>query len=491
MTARPFIHEDFLLETETARDLYHGFAEALPIIDYHTHLPPRQIAENHRFRTLSEVWLEGDHYKWRAMRTNGVAERYCTGDASDWEKFEAWAKTVPETARNPLYHWTHMELKDPFGIVELLDGNSAKAIYARANKRLEEEGFHAQGLLRHFGVVAVCTTDDPTDSLEHHARYAEQGLPGPRLYPTWRPDKALAVEDLDRYNEWLDRLEEMADASISSFETLLDALRQRHARFHEYGCRASDHGLETIYAEPCTMAEARAIFEKARARKTLSADEVVKFKSALLYEFGIMDHARGWVQQFHLGALRNNNSRMALKLGPDTGFDSIGDFEIARPLARFLDRLDQTDQLAPTILYNSNPADNDVMATMLGNFQDGSRPGKMQFGSAWWFLDQKEGIEKQIGALSNMGLLSRFVGMLTDSRSFLSYSRHDYFRRVLCNILGDDVRRGLLPNDRSLLGRLVENICFYNAKHYFRFETPEDDELADRHAPAATNGARP
>jgi glucuronate isomerase len=301
----------------------------------------------------------------------------------------------------------------------------------------------------------------------------------------------LAVEDLDRYNEWLDRLEQMADASISSYETLLDALRKRHARFHEHGCRASDHGLETMYAEPCTSAEARSIFAKARAKKALSEKEAVQFKSALLYELGVMDHARGWVQQFHLGAMRNNNARMAQLLGPDTGFDSIGDFAIAQPLARFLDRLDQTDQLAPTILYNSNPADNDVMATMLGNFQDGSLPGKMQFGSAWWFLDQKEGIEKQIGALSNMGLLSRFVGMLTDSRSFLSYSRHEYFRRVLCNLLGEDVRRGLVPDDRALLGKLVQNICFYNAKRYFGFDIPDHGGAVAKAAPTAENGVRP
>ncbi|HMI84794.1 MAG TPA: glucuronate isomerase [Polyangiaceae bacterium] len=485
-----FIDDDFLLESDTARELYHGFAESLPIIDYHTHLPPRQIAENHRFRTMSEVWLEGDHYKWRAMRTNGVAERYCTGDASPWEKFEAWAKTVPETLRNPLYHWTHMELRNPFGISELLDGSSAKAIYARTNEMLEDDDFRTQGLLRHFKVAVVCTTDDPTDSLEHHARYAARGSTGPRLYPTWRPDKALAVENLDRYNDWLDRLEQMADASISTYEGLLDALRKRHTRFHEHGCRSSDHGLETIYDEPCTAAEARAIFEKARARKELSGEEVLRFKSALLYEFGVMDHARGWVQQFHLGALRNNNTRMERLLGADTGFDSMGDFDIARPLARFLDRLDQTNQLAPTILYNSNPADNEMMATMLGNFQDGSVPGKMQFGSAWWFLDQKDGIERQIGALSNMGLLSRFVGMLTDSRSFLSYSRHEYFRRVLCNLLGEDVCRGLLPNDRALLGGLIQNICFYNAKRYFGFEIPDDADSVAREAVPA-NAVRP
>ena len=470
-----FIDDDFLLDSETARVLYHEFAEALPIIDYHSHLPPQQIAENQRFETLTRLWLEGDHYKWRAMRTNGVAEKYCTGDASDWEKFEAWANTVPHTLRNPLYHWTHMELRRPFGIADRrLDGTSARDIYRRANERLEEDSFRAQGLLQQYGVVVVCTTDDPTDSLEHHLKYARERKNGPCLYPTWRPDRALAVESLDNYNQWLDRLGQVSNVDVGSFDTLLEALRKRHEFFHAAGCRASDHGLETIYAEPCTIGQARAIFEKARTRRELSVNDVLKYKSALLYEFGIMDHARGWVQQYHLGALRNNNTRMAKLLGPDTGFDSVGDFEIGRPLARFLDRLDETNQLARTILYNLNPRDNELMATMLGNFQDGSVPGKMQYGSAWWFLDQKDGMEKKMNALSNLELLSRFVGMLTDSRCFLSYSRHEYFRRLLCSMLGQDVRNGLVPDDYTLLGQLVQNVCFYNAKNYFDFAMPEN-----------------
>ena len=474
MTAPPFIHEDFLLESEVARDLYHGFAERLPIIDYHTHLPPAQIAENHRFPSLTALWLDGDHYKWRAMRTSGVAERYCTGDASDWEKFEAWARTVPRTVRNPLYHWTHMELRDPFGIVDrLLDPQSAREIYGRASERLGEDQFRAQGLLRHFGVAVVCTTDDPTDSLEHHASYAGQGSAGPKLYPTWRPDKAMAVEDLELYNDWLDRLEQVSGVTVTSYAALLEALQQRHDFFHAQQCRLSDHGLETIYAESCSDEEAAAIFDKARMKRALLPEEIVKYKSALLYQLAIMDHARGWVQQFHLGALRNNNSRMMRALGPDAGFDSIGDFPIARPLARYLDRLDSTNQLARTILYNSNPRDNELFATMIGNFQEGPVPGKVQYGSAWWFLDQKEGMERQIDALSNMGMLAHFVGMLTDSRSFLSYSRHEYFRRLLCNMLGEDVRRGLVPNDRALLGELVENICFRNARRYFGFDVPD------------------
>jgi glucuronate isomerase len=472
MTARPFIHEDFLLESELARELYHGFAEGLPIIDYHCHLPPDQIAENHRFATLTEIWLKGDHYKWRAMRTNGVAERYCTGDASDWEKFLAWAETVPRTLRNPLYHWTHMELRDPFRIDQLLDGASARGIYERANTLLERDDFRAQGLLRRFRVAVVCTTDDPTDSLEHHVRYARAAHDYPRLYPTWRPDRALAVDDVQHFNAWVDDLERAADVAVTSFSSLLDALRRRHDFFHTQGCRLSDHGIETMYAETAAESEASAAFAKVRSRHELTGEEILKYRSVLLHVLALMDHARGWVQQFHLGAIRNNNTRMRRTLGPDTGFDAIGDFEIARPLVRFLDRLDSTDQLARTILYNLNPRDNEVLATVVGSFQDGSTPGKMQYGSAWWFLDQRDGMEKQINALSNMGLLSRFVGMLTDSRSFLSYSRHDYFRRLLCNMLGEDVRRGLLPGDSGLLGEMVQAVSFYNAKGYFRFETP-------------------
>jgi glucuronate isomerase len=474
---RAFIHEDFLLESDVARELYHVIAAKLPIIDYHCHLPPAQIASDHRFATITELWLDGDHYKWRAMRTNGVPETFCTGSASAWEKFEAWAKTVPSTLRNPLYHWTHMELAYPFGITDrLLDGASARDVYERVNAQLADDAFTTQGLLRQFRVAVVCTTDDPADSLVDHAGYAQSpaGLkPGAmRLYPTWRPDRALALEDVISWNAWLDRLETAADVDISDYESFWSALDKRHAFFHALGCRSSDHGLETIYAEDYRDAEVAAIFAKARGRKPISADELAQYKSALLYRFAVQDHARGWVQQFHLGALRNNNTRMLRALGPDSGFDSIGDFEHARPLARFLDRLDRTDQLAPTILYNLNPRDNEVMATMIGNFQDGRSPGKLQFGSAWWFLDQLDGMRKQIEALSNMGLLARFVGMLTDSRSFLSYSRHEYFRRLLCNLLGEDVRRGLLPDDRALLGELVRNVCFANAKRYFPFADP-------------------
>jgi glucuronate isomerase len=475
--ARAFIHEDFLLESELARELYHVTAAKLPIIDYHCHLPPAHIAADHRFRSITELWLHGDHYKWRAMRTNGVDERFCTGDAGAWEKFEAWAKTVPHTLRNPLYHWTHMELAKPFGISERLDGDNARAVYDRCNARLAEAAFTAQGLLRQFRVKVVCTTDDPVDSLAAHAAHA-QAPNAVRMLPTWRPDRALALEDLSVWNAWVDALERAADVAIADDTSFWSALERRHAFFHAHGCRASDHGLETMYAEPCSEADAAAIFAKARARAALSRDDILKYRSATLHRFALMDHSRGWVQQFHLGALRNNNSRMLRALGPDSGFDSIGDFELARPLARFLDRLDSSEQLARTILYNLNPRDNEVLATMLGNFQDGRVPGKLQLGSAWWFLDQLDGMEKQLNALSNMGLLSRFVGMLTDSRSFLSYSRHEYFRRLLCNLLGEDVRRGRLPDDRALLSGLVRDVCFGNARRYFAFEGLGDDGAA-------------
>lgn len=461
-----FIHDDFLLETETARDLYHRYVATLPIVDYHCHLPVAQIASNHQFRSITEIWLQGDHYKWRAMRANGVDERLITGDASDWEKFEAWARTVPATLRNPLYHWTHFELKNPFGITSRLDIESARAIFDRCNERLREPSFTTQGLLRHFNVAVLATTDDPADTLEHHHKLSQREEIDTEVVPTWRPDSALAIEDVAAFNAWLDRLEAAAGTSIADFTQFLDALDRRHAEFHDAGCRASDHGLEQMYAEPSTEAETAKTFASLRTGRSVSAADALGYKSALLHHFALMDHARGWVQQYHLGALRNTSSRMRRRLGADSGLDSIGDFEQARPLARFLDRLDDTNQLAKTILYNLNPRDNELFATMIGNFQDGSVPGKMQYGSAWWFLDQKEGMEAQIRALSNMGLLARFVGMVTDSRSFLSYSRHEYFRRLICNILGNDVRDGLLPDDRALLGRLAQDVSFFNARDY-------------------------
>jgi glucuronate isomerase len=445
-------------------------AKDLPIIDYHCHLSPELIADNHRFRSITEIWLEGDHYKWRAMRANGVNERYCTGDASDWEKFEAWARTVPETLCNPLYHWTAMELKRPFGITKPLNGSTAKEIFDEANRQLQTGDLTTQSILRQFHVTVACTTDDPADALDAHKKLAQRSNPDTRVYPTWRPDKALAVSDPAAWNEWIGRLEKTAGVSISSWANLLSALEARHTAFHELGCRASDHGLNTMEAAPFTEAQASGCFDKLRASKTVSADEAAAFRSALLYQMALLDHARGWAQQFHLGALRGTNTRMRRVLGPDTGFDSIGDFEQAESLERFLDRLDDTDQLAKTIIYNVNPSDNPVFATMIGNYQDGSVPGKMQWGSAWWFLDQLDGMEAQMRMLSNMALLSRFVGMVTDSRSFLSYPRHDYFRRLVCRMLGEDVRRGLLPDDHELLGKLVADVSFRNARDYFGFK---------------------
>jgi glucuronate isomerase len=467
---RAFIHENFLLESDVAADLYVRFARDLPVIDYHSHLSPEKMAADHRFRSITEIWLEGDHYKWRAMRANGVPERLCSGDGSDWEKFEAWARTVPETWRNPLFHWTQMELKRPFGIDTLLGPETARAVFDRCNERLKEDDFTAMGLLRTFRAAVVCTTDDPVDTLEAHAQLARRKDPATRVYPTWRPDRALTFEDPRAWNEWVGRLEAVSGLSVTGLGPFLEALDRRHAAFHAAGCRASDHGLETVPAEPFADAEVGASFEALRAGRELAADAALRLKSALLHRLALMDHERGWVQQFHLGALRNTNTRMRAAVGADCGCDSIGDFEMARPLARFLDGLDRTGQLAKTILYNLNPRDNELFATVLGSFNDGQTPGKMQYGAAWWFLDQKDGNEAQLRALSNLGLLSRFVGMITDSRSFLSYSRHDYFRRILCNLLGDDVRRGLVPDDRERLGRLVTSVCFANARAYFGFE---------------------
>jgi glucuronate isomerase len=467
---KAFLDDHFLLDSDLAADLYNRFAAPMPIIDYHCHLSPEQMASDHRFRSMTEIWLDGDHYKWRAMRANGVPERFCTGDASDWEKFDAWARTVPDTLRSPLYHWTHMELRRPFGVQALLSPATAREVFDRCNARLQEDGFTALGLLRRFRVAVVCTTDDPADTLDAHRRLAGRLEPETRVYPTWRPDRAFAVHEPVAFNAWVARLEAASGVAVGGrVSTLLDALKVRHDVFHELGCRASDHGLETIVAETWDPAGVDASFDRLRQREALDAGAAARLTSLLLHELALFDHARGWVQQFHMGALRNTNTRMRRTVGPDTGYDSIGDVEMARPLSRFLDRLDDTNQLAKTILYNLNPRDNALLATMTGNFQDGSVPGKIQYGSAWWFLDQLDGMAAQINVLSNMGLLSRFVGMVTDSRSFLSYSRHEYFRRLLCNMLGEDVRRGLLPDDRAALGALVQNVCFHNARAYFGF----------------------
>ncbi|MFN8258095.1 MAG: glucuronate isomerase [Bacteroidales bacterium] len=466
---KDFMGEDFLLQNKTAETLYHEFAKKMPVIDYHCHLNPKEIAENHKFENITQAWLYGDHYKWRAMRTNGVNEKYCTGNATDWEKFEKWAETVPDTLRNPLYHWTHLELRRYFGIESILNQVSAKSIFEKTSSMLQDSNFRVQGLLSKMNVEIVCTTDDPVDSLEYHQSILNSGIEL-KVFPTWRADKAMAVENPETYNQYIIQLAEVSNHQINKYTDLLEALKIRHNFFHKNGCRLSDHGLENFYSEPYTQSEIDSIFTRLLNNKSLNEDEVLKFKSAIVYELAVMDHEKKWTQQFHVGAIRNNNSRMYRKLGPDKGFDSIGDFQLALSMARFLDRLETDDKLAKTILYNLNPSDNEVLATMTGNFQDGSIPGKIQFGSGWWFLDQKDGMIRQMNALSNMGLLSRFVGMLTDSRSFLSYPRHEYFRRILCNLLGNDVENGEIPNDKELLGKMVENICYYNAKEFFNFQ---------------------
>ena len=461
----PFIHDDFLLRTKTAQRLYHEFAEGEPILDYHTHLPPEQMARNCRFGDLAHVWLGGDHYKWRAMRANGVAEQFCTGDAPPYEKFLAWARTVPQTLRNPLYHWTHLELKRYFDIDELLDERSAPRIWEQANERLNTDELTPRGIFQKFKVRAVCTTDDPTDDLAYHRQIAESQI-GTGVFPTFRPDRVLEIDLTEQFQGWIDKLARVSDTDITKFGDLLAALKKRHDYFHERGCRLSDHGINSCYADFCDEAAAAAIFDKARAGKQVSPQEQRQFASFLMVYVGSLNAAKGWAMQLHLGALRNANSRLMSQLGRDVGGDSIGDEPQASALARFLDRLEQDKTLPKTIIYNLNPADNAVIAAMIGNFQDGSIAGKIQMGSGWWFLDQWEGMQWQMNALSNQGLLARFIGMLTDSRSFLSYPRHEYFRRCLCDLLGTDVENGAIPNDDGLLGPLVRNICYHNAKEY-------------------------
>ncbi len=467
-TIKPFLNDHFLLENKTAEILYHDYAKALPIIDYHNHLPPAEIATNKQFENITQAWLYGDHYKWRAMRTLGINETYITGPASDQEKFLKWAETVPYTLRNPLFHWTHLELKRYFGIEELLKPDSAVQIYQQSNDILQGGDHGARDLLSKMNVAVVCTTDDPTDSLEYHQAHRENGH-STRLFPSFRPDKAILIER-DDYPSYLDRLGEVAAVSITSFENLLTALSQRIDFFHAQGCRLSDHGLTQVYSVPASLDELDRILKKKLGGAPLSQAEVQQFQSGLMHELGKRYAEKNWVMQLHLGALRNNNTRMMNTLGPDTGFDSIGDFEQAQALSGFLDQLDTLDQLPKTIIYNLNPRDNEVMATMIGNFNDGSIKGKVQWGSGWWFLDQKDGMEKQLNALSNMGLLACFVGMLTDSRSFLSFPRHEYFRRLLCNLIGKDVHHGELPNDEKWLGSIVQDICYSNAAAYFAFE---------------------
>lgn len=467
---KDFLDDNFVLENDVAQMLYHQFSKHLPIIDYHCHLDPKMIAEDYQFDNLGEIWLAGDHYKWRALRANGINERYITGkDTSDWEKFQKWAETVPYTMRNPLYHWTHLELKSAFGVTKLLKPETAKEIYDECTAKLRTKAFSARGLMKHYNVEAVCTTDDPADSLEHHIALKKEGFEI-KVLPTWRPDKAMAVEKPAEFRAYMEKLSAVSGVHISNFTDLLTALRKRHDFFASVGCKLSDHGMDHFFAEDFTGKEIDTIFNKVYGGKELTLEERLKFKSALLYEGAIMDWEKGWTQQFHFGVIRNNSSRLFNTIGPDVGGDSIADFSQAINMSKFLNRLDSKNKLTKTILYNLNPRDNDLVATMIGNFQDGSIAGKIQFGSGWWFLDQKQGMEAQMNSLSTQGLLSRFVGMLTDSRSFLSYPRHEYFRRILCNLIGQDVEKGLLPaSELDFLGKMVANVSYYNAKSYFKF----------------------
>ena len=467
MSTKPFITDTFLLKNKFAEELYFNFAEKQPIIDYHNHLPPKEIAENRQFENLTQVWIGGDHYKWRAMRTLGINERFITGDASDKEKFEAWAKTVPHTLRNPLYHWTHLELARYFDVYDLLSEKNAGEVYENVSAQLQTQEKSVRGLLQMRNVETVCTTEDPIDNLEHHKALKASDF-SIKVSTAFRPDKAILIENED-YNAYINKLGEVAGIDINSYQTLQDALIKRIGFFHENGCRLCDHGLNNISFELHTEAEINSIFEKKRKSEILTPSEIEKFKTAILLFLGETYHSKGWVQQYHLGALRNNNERMHRILGPDTGWDSIGDFSQAQNLSRFLNALDSKDKLTKTIIYNLNPADNEIMATMIGNFNDGSVKGKVQLGSGWWFLDQKDGMEKQLNALSSMGLISCFVGMLTDSRSFLSFPRHEYFRRILCNLLGNEIESGELPQDMDLIGKMVSDICYHNAKNYFDF----------------------
>ena len=460
-----FIHDDFLLKSATARRLYHEYAAGESILDYHSHLSPRDIVEDRRFNDLFEIWLEGDHYKWRAMRANGVVERFCTGNASPYEKFLAWAGTVPATLRNPLYHWTHLELKRYFNLGTLLDKNSAKAVWDSANELLQHGDLTTRQILRKFKVRVLCTVDDPCDGLQYHQAISasENGF---RVFPTFRPDKAFRVELPAEFNGWVERLQAASNVNIATLSEFLEALRHRHDYFHANGCRLSDHGLNYCFSQPCSEELASSLFAKVRSGTPATTEETEQFASFLLLFFAHLDAKKGWTKQLHLGARRNVNTRTLREMGPDTGFDSIGDWPQVASLCSFLDNLDREHSLPKTIVYNLNPADNYAIATAGGSFQQGPTAGKVQFGSGWWFLDQKEGIEWQLNTLSHMGLLANFIGMLTDSRSFMSFPRHEYFRRVLCNLIGEDVENGELPNDEGLLGAFIKNICFGNAERY-------------------------
>ena len=466
---KTFINDDFMLTNDYARELYHISAENQPIIDYHCHLVPKMIADNYQFADLTEVWLGGDHYKWRAMRGNGVPEEFITGKADGYAKFEKWAETVPYTMRNPLYHWTHLELSRVFGVDKILKPETAREIYDECSAKLQTPEFRGQELMKKFNVEVVCTTDDPADSLEFHQQIKDNPF-GVKVLPTWRPDKAMVVEKPQQYREYIQKLSDVSGVAINNYQDLLTALQKRQDFFYEMGCRISDHGLETFYAEDFTVEEVDQIFKNTLKGIQPTQEEVLKFKSAILLDFARMDHAKGWAQQFHIGAIRDNNTRMFNLLGPDTGYDAIHDVQCAAAGHKFFNTLALEDKLTKTILYNLNPKDNEVLATMAYTFNDGTCPGKMQLGSGWWFLDQEDGMRKQMNALSALGLLSRFVGMLTDSRSFLSYPRHEYFRRILCNLLGEDLKSGKLPvSEMDFLHQMVKGISYENAKNYFNF----------------------
>ncbi len=466
---KSFLDQNFLLQNKTAEHLYHDYAAGMPIVDYHCHLDPAQIAGDISFSNLTDIWLKGDHYKWRAMRANGINEKFITGSKSDWEKFEQWAATVPYTLRNPLYHWTHLELQRYFDIHDILSLKTARDIYDNCTQKLQTPEYSVQSLITKMNVEVIWTTDDPIDSLEHHQKIRTSNWPV-KVSPAFRPDKAMNADDTNSLNDYINKLESVSDTAIANYADYLKALKKRHDYFAVNGCTVSDHGLAQLYSEDYTGKEIDEIFDKIRSGKALQPVEVFKFKSAMLYEFALWDHEKGWVQQYHIGALRNNNSRAYREIGPDTGYDSIGDFSQASALSKFLNKLDSTNQLAKTIIYNLNPADNELIATMAGNFNDGTVAGKIQFGAAWWFLDQKDGMTRQLNSLSSMGLLSKLVGMLTDSRSFLSYPRHEYFRRLLCNLFGEDIENGELPNDIEWTGKIIRDICYYNAKNYFTFK---------------------
>ena len=466
----PFINENFMIQSKAGLNLYNSIASDKPIIDYHNHLPPADIAHDRQFKNLFEIWLEGDHYKWRAMRSNGISEELCTGPVDPFEKFKAFAATVPHTIRNPLYHWTHLELKRYFGIDELLSPDTAEVIWHKANEQLKDKNYSARGLLRKFKVEALCTTDDPADPLSYHEQISNDPNIDVKVLPAFRPDKALAVNNSELFNSWLAKLEKTSNRSIGSLQDLMDVLESRHSDFDALGAKVSDHGLSYCYAKDCTETEANKIFNNARSGMDIGPEEHEKYASFMMHFFGVLDAHRGWTKQLHLGALRNNNTRKFNTIGPDTGFDSIGDWPQAQNLSRYLDRLDSENKLPKIILYNLNPSDNYIFGSMIGNFQDGSMAGKIQLGSGWWFLDQKEGMEWQLNTLSNLGLLSRFIGMLTDSRSFMSFPRHEYFRRILCNLVGKDVDSGEIPNDESMLSSLIENICYRNVKSFLDFD---------------------